>query len=118
MAGGSGGGAGGGGAAAGGFGDRPLELLAAERPAAVGRGAQIVDERRVEGVAEERPVFVLPVRPRAAERAIEFVLCQQGVGRALGVGAVARPAPVARAADEAGANRIALARGLDPRRSM
>src|SRR5260370_735911 len=75
-------------------------------PPAIGCRAQRVDEGAVEHTAKERPIGRLPRRAAAAERAIERRLAEQRIARTVGMRGEARPAVVARMADEAGAHGI------------
>jgi hypothetical protein len=78
------------------FGDPLLEARITERPTAIRRRAQAIDEALVERGAKQVPVLLLPLGRRSAEPVVELVSGQQRIGGALCVGAIARPAIVAR----------------------
>ena len=71
--------------------DLPLESRVAERPAAIRRTTQIVEESVFERSPKQRPVFLLPLSLCTADPVVKFVTGHKRIGCALGMGAVARP---------------------------
>jgi hypothetical protein len=76
--------------------DLPREARVAERPAAIGRRPQPLDEFAVEREAEERAIFLAARVAAAPERTIDRMLAEQRVGGAVGMRPVARSAIGAR----------------------
>jgi hypothetical protein len=60
-----------------------LKPRAAERPAALRRGAQAVDDGRIERRLEQRDISLSPFAGRAAERVIERMRTCERLGHAL-----------------------------------
>ena len=71
--------------------DLLLESVAAHGPAAVGGGAQLADDVRLERDIEQPAIGRLARRRRVPERQIERMRAHEGIGRAAGVRGVARP---------------------------
>ncbi len=77
-------------------GDLALKPLAPQNIAAIGRRADLVDQRRVGRLIEQGAIAGRPGRRVAPERENERVRRYQGVGALPGVGEVARPGIVRR----------------------
>src|SRR6266568_1184132 len=95
-------------AAAEGFRDLLLEARVAERPAAIRCGAQVLHEVLVQRGAKQRAILLLARGRRTPKPVIEFMTGQKKIGSALRMGAIARPAIVARMPDHPRSNRIEL----------
>src|SRR5262245_17699325 len=113
--------------AAGGSADATLEGGAAQAPAAVGGGAQVVEEALGERLLEQGTVGALPLAVGGPEVAIETVVGEHGVGGAVGVAGIARPGVGAGPGRQTVPDRIAfdvahavqqMCPGLDRRRPV
>ena len=72
----------------------PFEARVAERPAAIRCGAQVLDEILVQRGAKQRAILLLSCGRRTSNSVIKFMTGQKKIGRALRMGAMARPAIV------------------------
>ena len=85
------------------FGDLLLEALVLEHPTAVGRRPQAVDETIVERGSEQRLILLVSLIGIATDLVEQFVTAQQLAYRgAERMGALARPAMLARMSDHPG----------------
>jgi hypothetical protein len=84
------------------------EARIAERPAAIGRRPEGIDEIALKGAAEERAIGLASRLAAAPERGMDGMLAEQCLAGAVGMGAIARSAMGARVIDHAGAHRVEL----------